>query len=109
MADSEKRREYITGFTGSAGTAIIPRDPSAKALLFVDSRYYIQAERQIPSDGWEVRRVGASGGTGPGDVVSGWVDWIVKGLEDGTRVGVDPKLISLGMLVCSPPNDDEGS
>src|SRR5690606_36771882 len=37
---SEARLAYITGFTGSAGTAVVGRD---KAALFIDSRYTLQA------------------------------------------------------------------
>ncbi|KAK4686436.1 Xaa-Pro aminopeptidase, partial [Tremellales sp. Uapishka_1] len=91
---SELRRQYITNFSGSAGTALIPSSPSATALLFVDSRYYVLAERQIPKEGWEVRRVGGSGGPSAGDVVKGWVDFVVAEAEG--RVGIDPKLISSG-------------
>ena len=35
---------FITGFTGSAGTVIITKD---KALLWVDSRYFLQGAQQI--------------------------------------------------------------
>ena len=39
-----KCREYITGFTGSAGTAVITMD---EACLWTDGRYFVQAERQL--------------------------------------------------------------
>mgnify|MGYP000847059726 CR=1 FL=1 len=42
--DYFKEREFITGFTGSAGTAVIDMD---KAVLFTDGRYYVQAEKQL--------------------------------------------------------------
>ncbi|WVN86205.1 uncharacterized protein L203_101366 [Cryptococcus depauperatus CBS 7841] len=93
VGDSEKRLEYITGFTGSAGTALIP-SCSSEALLFVDSRYWIQAEQQVPT-GWKVIRVGSKGGSGREGVVGGWVEWAVHEAEEGSRIGVDPKLISL--------------
>ena len=38
-----KCREYMTGFTGSAGTALITMD---EACLWVDGRYYVQAAAQ---------------------------------------------------------------
>ncbi|WWD19234.1 hypothetical protein CI109_103692 [Kwoniella shandongensis] len=95
VGPSEKRRAFISGFTGSAGTAVIPSNStSSPALLFVDSRYWIQAEKQIP-EGWEVVRVGASGISGREDVIGGWIDWVTKGIDDGARVGIDPKLLSL--------------
>jgi len=40
----ERRLEWITGFTGSSGTAIVTQD---KALFFTDGRYTIQAEKEV--------------------------------------------------------------
>ncbi|WRT68589.1 uncharacterized protein IL334_005567 [Kwoniella shivajii] len=97
VADSEKRREWISGFTGSAGTVVIPSSSiDSPALLFVDSRYWIQAEQQIV-EGWKVVRVGANGGSGKDAVVGGWVEWATREVEDGSRIGIDPKLISLAL------------
>ena len=59
-------------FTGSAGSALIPSSDSA-ALLFVDSRYWVQAGKQVTAD-WEVKRVGSRGSSGKDDVVGGWID-----------------------------------
>ena len=106
--------KLITSFTGSAGTAVIPSSSiDADALLFVDSRYWIQGEKQIPKFGWRVVRVGSSGGSGAVSVEKGWTDWAIvgdvsavlqsltssKGIEEGSRIGIDPKLISLGKLL----------
>ena len=44
VGDYFKFREYMTGFTGSAGTAVFT---SKKAGLWTDGRYFIQAERQM--------------------------------------------------------------
>jgi hypothetical protein len=72
------RIELTPRFTGSAGTAIIPSSGiDADALLFVDSRYWIQAEKQIPKQGWKVVRVGNSGGSGAVSVEKGWTDWVI--------------------------------
>lgn len=66
-------------FTGSAGTAVIPSSSQdADALLFVDSRYWIQAEKQVPKVGWKVVRVGSSGGSGSVSVEKGWTDWLLN-------------------------------
>ncbi|KAI9637649.1 peptidase M24, structural domain-containing protein [Dioszegia hungarica] len=94
VAIKDKRREWISRFDGSAGTAIIPRSTSSKALLFVDSRYWLQAEQQINKEEWTVVRVGSVAGSGPASVLSGWTDWAVKDAEDGSRIGIDPRLIS---------------
>ena len=42
MSPHFRRREFVSGFTGSAGTAVITRD---KALLWTDGRYFLQAEQ----------------------------------------------------------------
>jgi Xaa-Pro aminopeptidase len=47
-ADHWKCREYITGFTGSAGTAVVTMNGAA---LWTDSRYFIQAEEQLRDTG----------------------------------------------------------
>lgn len=74
-----------SSFTGSAGTALIPAAGSdAKALLFIDSRYWQQGEEQAPKKNWKVVRVGATG-TGSGgrnEVAGGWVDYVVSVSRD---------------------------
>ncbi|MCP1209194.1 aminopeptidase P family protein [Devosia subaequoris] len=55
---SEARLAYVTGFTGSAGMAVIGRD---KAGLFVDSRYTLQAPSQTDTDIVTVHEVGQGG------------------------------------------------
>lgn len=39
VADHDKRREWLTGFTGSAGTALVTM---SKALMWTDGRYFLQ-------------------------------------------------------------------
>ncbi|MDY4743143.1 MAG: aminopeptidase P family protein [Lachnospira sp.] len=56
--DYFKEREHITGFTGSAGTAVITQN---EAKLFTDGRYFVQAVRQIEGTGFELMAVGAPG------------------------------------------------
>ncbi len=51
-------REYMTGFTGSAGTLVVD---DAKAWLFTDGRYYIQAEKQLDGSGIILMRAGMEG------------------------------------------------
>lgn len=53
-----KCRKYITGFTGSAGTAVIMQD---MAGLWTDGRYFIQAERQIAGSGVTLFKMGEPG------------------------------------------------
>lgn len=46
LPDYFKEREFVTGFTGSQGIAVVTQDD---AFLWADGRYYIQAENQIKS------------------------------------------------------------
>ena len=72
------RREYVSGFTGSAGTAVITQETAA---LFTDGRYYSQAEKEL-SSAWELMRVGLPG-------VPSTVEYLTKVLSSGSTVGVD--------------------
>ena len=51
-------REYITGFTGSAGTALIGRD---WARLWTDGRYFVQAEAELAGSGVKLMKMGEPG------------------------------------------------
>ncbi len=57
VGDYFKFREYITGFTGSAGTAIFTKD---KAGLLQIGRYFIQAEAQLKGSGITLYKSGES-------------------------------------------------
>jgi hypothetical protein len=48
---AESSREWVTGFTGSTGDALIGLDA---AWLFVDGRYHVQADREIDAGVWTV-------------------------------------------------------
>lgn len=50
-----KLREYLSGFTGSAGTLVVTLD---EAALWTDGRYFIQAERELSGSGIELMRMG---------------------------------------------------
>ena len=50
-----KARQYMTGFTGSAGTAVFTRD---KACLWTDGRYFIQAEKELEGSGITLCKMG---------------------------------------------------
>ena len=53
-----KARAYITGFTGSAGTAVITLD---EAGLWTDGRYFLQADKQLEGTTITLRKMGDSG------------------------------------------------
>ncbi|XP_064599693.1 xaa-Pro aminopeptidase 1-like [Liolophura sinensis] len=83
VAPCDCRREFITGFTGSAGTAIVTEKAAA---LWTDGRYYLQAEKQM-DENWKLMKDGLPDTPSQGD-------WLIKVLPEGGRVGVDPFLLS---------------
>lgn len=58
ISDYFKFREYMSGFTGSAGTLIIRQE---EAVLFTDGRYFIQAEKQLQGSGITLMKMGEPG------------------------------------------------
>lgn len=78
----DQRRVWISGFTGSAGIAIVSHND---ARLFTDSRYYVQAGKELDSN-WTLMKVGLQ------DVPS-WDEYLAS-LPKGTKVGLDPKLLT---------------
>ncbi|KAL9538027.1 hypothetical protein MBANPS3_011252 [Mucor bainieri] len=83
IADCDKRRHWISGFTGSAGFAIVT---STEAALFTDGRYFLQASQQL-DDNWTLMKQGLPG-------VPTWQEYLVKNLPAGSRIGLDPTLIN---------------
>ncbi|KAI9835796.1 MAG: hypothetical protein M1838_005220 [Thelocarpon superellum] len=75
--------EYISGFSGSAGCAVITLD---KAALSTDGRYFNQAEHQLDSN-WTLLKQGMQ------DVPT-WQEWTAEQSEAGKVVGVDPSVIT---------------
>lgn len=55
LAEHWQCRKWLTGFTGSAGTAVVTQD---EALLWTDSRYWIQAEEQLRGTEFRLMRDG---------------------------------------------------
>lgn len=83
VSASDRRREYISGFSGSSGQAIVTRN---SAYLITDSRYWLQAQEQLDSN-WQLVRAG--GVDGPKD----WIEWLVYKAK-GSRIGIDARMIS---------------
>ncbi|WP_317214040.1 aminopeptidase P family protein [Gluconobacter sp. GP1] len=84
VAPCSDRLAWLTGFTGSAGLAVILQDAAA---VFSDGRYTVQMEEQVPHDLWERRHVSMEPAS----------DWLEENAQ-GKRVGYDPKLVSRSML-----------
>jgi Xaa-Pro aminopeptidase len=78
-----QRLAWLTGFGGSAGTAVILKD---KAAMFVDGRYTLQVRDQVDGRLYDYRSV-------PQD---GPAQWLGDNAPEGARVGYDPWLHSRG-------------
>lgn len=85
LASCDLRREFISGFSGSAGTAIVTE---TKAALWTDGRYHLQAEKQLDSN-WTLMRDGLP------DTLS-QEDWLIQELPTGSKIGIDPWLFTHG-------------
>ncbi|KAI9818502.1 MAG: hypothetical protein M1827_000561 [Pycnora praestabilis] len=83
IAPCDARREFISGFSGSAGCAVITLE---KASLATDGRYFNQAQKQLDGN-WELLKQGLQ------DVPT-WQEWAAEQSEGGKTVGVDPTVIT---------------
>ena len=79
VARRSQRLAWLTGFTGSAGMAIVLAE---QAVLFVDGRYTLQAEAQVGSGLYEHRHITEE----PADA------WLGEHLAAGAALGYDPRL-----------------
>ncbi len=80
-----QRVGWLTGFSGSAGTAIVLQK---KAAIFTDGRYTLQAKNEVSAKLFEQHN---SGETTP-------EAWLAERLKSGNRIGYDPKLYTKNML-----------
>lgn len=74
-----KSRRWLTGFTGSAGTAVVTRE---KAALWTDSRYFIQAAEQLAGTGIDLMKEKIEG-------TPTITEWLGSVLPQGSVVAVD--------------------
>ncbi|WBW50726.1 aminopeptidase P family protein [Peptoniphilus equinus] len=58
LAEYYKERAYLTGFSGSQGTAVVTQD---EAYLWADGRYFEQAEREIQNTGFQLQKIAVEG------------------------------------------------
>lgn len=82
-APSDERLAFISGFTGSAGTAIVTEH---EALLWTDGRYFLQAANEM-DENWKLMKEGKL--STPTQSA-----WLSKNLSSGSHVGADPRLVS---------------
>ena len=72
IAECDQRRAFISGFNGSAGTAIVT---DKYALLWTDCRYFLQAESQM-DENWTLMKDGLANSLSRGD-------WLATNLKSG--------------------------
>lgn len=77
-------REWLSGFTGSAGTVVVLKD---RAALWTDGRYFLQAGQQLENTGIELMKDGMPG-------VPSLQDWLAESLPEGSVVGFDGKVMN---------------
>lgn len=85
VAGHWKSREWISGFTGSAGTVVFSL---SEAGLWTDSRYFLQAEEQLKDSGIQLFKDGLS------DTPSIY-EWICSKAVEGDCVGIDGERFSI--------------
>lgn len=96
-AVADKRREYISGFKGSAGIAVVtlddPESLEGEAALSTDGRYFLQAEKELDEQYWRLLKQGQVG----------YPSWQEFALGKASKskvsnvISVDPKLLSLSL------------
>ncbi|XP_013141922.1 PREDICTED: xaa-Pro aminopeptidase 1-like isoform X1 [Papilio polytes] len=84
IASVDARREWISGFTGSAGTALVT---SSHALVWTDGRYYTQFEKETDNTLWTLMKMSLT------ETLT-MEKWLTTNLVEGSVVGADPKTMS---------------
>ena len=74
-----ERLYWSTGFTGSAGYAVISHE---NASIFVDGRYSVQVKDQVDCNYFEIMKI-------PKD---SWINWLKNNHKTGAKVGFDPRM-----------------
>ena len=74
-----ERLAWATGFTGSAGMAIVSQD---KAAIFVDGRYTVQVKEQVDSSIYNILHISNDP----------WMTWLKDNHKSGAKIGYDPRM-----------------
>ncbi|NLJ70130.1 MAG: aminopeptidase P family protein [Clostridiaceae bacterium] len=84
IAEHYQTRSWLTGFTGSAGYALVTQE---EALLWVDGRYFIQAEKEISGTEFKMMKIGNS------DYPT-IEQWLIRNLNSNDILAMNGELIS---------------
>ena len=88
VADHWKSREWISGFTGSAGTAVVTMD---NAGVWTDSRYFISAVAELANSEFELHKLVNQG-------QAEYVDYLISALTKGAKIACDGRVISKALF-----------
>jgi len=88
VSDYFRVRQWISGFTGSAGTVVITEK---EAHLWVDGRYFLQGEQQIQGTEYILERMGEPG-------VKTYTQWICDNVKTGGTVSFNGKVFTVSQL-----------
>lgn len=89
VGDYFKDREWISGFTGSAGTVVVTQN---EVGLWTDGRYFIQAEKQLQGSGITLFKMGEEG-------VPTFIQYIVNNIQSGETLGFDGKVLATNTVL----------
>jgi len=81
-------RQWLSGFTGSVGTLVVT---ARFAGVWVDSRYWLQAEAELAGTGIAAMKVNANAGVA-------FIDWLAANCGNGDEVGIDGRAIGLATV-----------
>lgn len=82
VPERNERLHWLTGFTGSAGMAIVLKESAA---IFIDGRYTVQVKQQVDSAQFDYQSL----------TDTPQIPWLIAQLSAGARIGYDPRLHTL--------------
>ncbi len=85
IAEYWKERVWISGFSGSAGTAVVTL---TKAGLWTDSRYFLQGEEELKGSGMDLMKMGLP-------ETADIIPWLIDTLKPGEKVAVNAQMFSV--------------
>ncbi len=80
--------KWISGFSGSAGTLFISLND---AFLWTDSRYFIQAEKELKSSGISLKKLKTP-------YAPEFIEWIAENMPSGAQIGINPELFTVSEI-----------
>lgn len=84
-----KSREWISGFTGSAGTVVVSQN---EVGLWTDGRYFIQAEKQLEGSGIKLFKMGEEG-------VPTFTQYVINNIKEDETLGFDGKVLATNTVL----------